>query len=185
MLLSPALLRVLAVTPPTIWTLGHSNLPLEDFLERLSCYEIAGIADVRRFPGSRRQPQFSKDLFPSSMKEHGINYRWFEALGGRRRPLANSSNTAWRNVSFRGYADYMASEEFLRALEQLLEFASLQRTALMCAEVLWWRCHRALISDVLRLRGAQVIHILDLGKTVEHPFTSPARIVEGQLTYAS
>lgn len=173
------------MTTLTIWTLGHSNLPIEDFLERLSCYEIAGIADVRRFPGSRRQPQYSKEVFPSSLHEHGILYRWFEALGGRRRPVPNSSNTAWRNVSFRGYADYMASEEFQQALEHLLEFAREQPTALMCAEVLWWRCHRALIADVLRLRGVQVIHILDRVKTVEHPFTSPARIVEGQLTYAS
>ena len=169
----------------TIWTLGHSNLPIEGFLERLECYEIAAIADVRRFPGSRRQPQYSKDVFPSSLTEHGITYRWFEALGGRRRPSPESSNTAWRNTSFRGYADYMGTEEFQRAVEQLLEFAREQRTALMCAEVLWWRCHRALVSDVLRLRGVRVIHILDLGKTVEHPFTSPARVVEGQLTYSA
>jgi uncharacterized protein (DUF488 family) len=169
----------------SIWTLGHSNLPIESFLERLECYEIAAIADVRRFPGSRRQSQYSKDVFPSSLAEHGITYRWFEALGGRRRPSPGSSNTAWRNTSFRGYADYMGTEEFQRALEQLLEFAREQRTALLCAEVLWWRCHRALIADVLRLRGVQVIHVLDLGKTVEHPFTSPARVVEGQLTYSA
>jgi uncharacterized protein (DUF488 family) len=169
----------------TIWTLGHSNLPIEGFLERLECYEIAAIADVRRFPGSRRQPQYSKELFPSSLTEHGIRYRWFEALGGRRRPSPSSANTAWRNTSFRGYADYMGTEEFQRAVEQLLEFAREQRTALMCAEVLWWRCHRALISDVLRLRGIRVIHVLDMGKTVEHPFTSPARVVKGQLTYSA
>jgi uncharacterized protein (DUF488 family) len=168
----------------TIWTLGHSNLTIEGFLERLECYEIAAIADVRRFPGSRRQPQYSKERFPSSLIEHGITYRWFEALGGRRRPAPDSANTAWRNISFRGYADYMATEGFQHAVEQLLDFAREQRTALMCAEVLWWRCHRALISDVLRLREVKVVHILDLGKTVEHPFTSPARIVEGQLTYS-
>ena len=169
----------------SIWTLGHSNLPIEGFLERLECYEIAAIADVRRFPGSRRQPQYSKDVFPSSLKAHGITYRWYEALGGRRRPSPNSSNTAWRNSSFRGYADYMETDEFQRAIEQLMQFAREQRTALMCAEVLWWRCHRALVSDVLRVRGVQVIHIQDLGKTVEHPFTSPARVVEGQLTYSA
>lgn len=169
----------------TIWTIGHSNLPILDFLERLECYEIAAIADVRRFPGSRRQPQYSKEAFPASLSEHGITYRWFEALGGRRRPVPDSANTAWRNTSFRGYADYMGTEEFQRAVEQLCEFACERRTALMCAEVLWWRCHRALVSDVLRLRGVQVVHILDLGKTVEHPFTSPARVVEGQLTYSA
>jgi len=174
------------VTAPfTIWTIGHSNLPILDFLERLECYEIAAIADVRRFPGSRRQPQYSREVFPSSLTEHGVTYRWFEALGGRRRPVPDSANTAWRNASFRGYADYMGTEEFQSAVEQLFEFACEQRTALMCAEVLWWRCHRALVSDVLRLRGVRVIHILDLGKTVEHPFTSPARVVEGQLTYSA
>lgn len=172
------------MTAFTIWTLGHSNLPIQDFLERLECYEISAIADVRRFPGSRRQPQYSKIALPCSLEEHAITYRWFESLGGRRRPTPNSSNTAWRNTSFRGYADYMATEEFRNALEQLLEFAQAQRTALMCAEVLWWRCHRALVSDVLRVRGWRVIHILELGKTVEHPFTSPARIVQGQLTYS-
>ena len=169
----------------TIWTLGHSSLSIEDFLERLECYEIAAIADVRRFPGSRRQPQYSRDAFARSLSEHGIVYRWFEALGGRRRPSPDSPNSAWRNTSFRGYADYMATEEFRQAFEQLLGFAREQRTALMCAEVLWWRCHRALVSDLLRVRGVQVIHILDLGKTIEHPFTSPARVLQGRLTYSS
>ena len=167
-----------------VWTLGHSNLSFDDFLERLECYEIGAIADVRRFPGSRRQPQYSKDTMPSALNDHAITYRWFEALGGRRRPAPNSSNTAWRNMSFRGYADYMESAAFGVAIEQLLTLAGEHRTALMCAEVLWWRCHRSLISDVLRLRGVQVIHILGLGKTVEHPFTSPARIVEGRLKYS-
>jgi uncharacterized protein (DUF488 family) len=166
-----------------VWTLGHSNLSIEDFLERLERYEIEGIADVRRFPGSRRLPQYSQTTLAATLQTAGIHYRWFEALGGRRRPTSESVNSAWRNVSFRGYADHMASDEFKYGLEALIQFASDQRTALMCAEVLWWRCHRALISDELRVRGLRVIHILDLVKAVEHPFTSPAQVVRGRLTY--
>lgn len=167
----------------SIWTLGHSNLSIEDFLERLERYEIAAIADVRRFPGSRRLPHFSQTTFAATLEAAGVGYRWFEALGGRRRPAPDSINTAWRNTSFRGYADYMATSEFTDALEQLIDYARRQHTAVMCAEVLWWRCHRALISDVLRVRGIRVIHVLDLDKTVEHPFTAPARVVNGRLSY--
>lgn len=166
-----------------IWTLGHSNLSIEDFLERLERYEIAAIADVRRFPGSRRLPHFSRTTFAAALKAASVGYRWFEALGGRRRPAPDSINTAWRNTSFRGYADYMATPEFADALEQLIDYASQQRTAVMCAEVLWWRCHRALISDVLQVRGIPVTHVLDLDKTVEHPFTPPARVVNGRVSY--
>lgn len=166
-----------------IWTLGHSNLAIDDFLERLERYEIEAVADVRRFPGSRRQPQYSQDALAATLRERGLNYRWFESLGGRRRPAPDSINTAWRNLSFRGYADYMASNEFKSALEHLLQLASSRRTALMCAEVLWWRCHRSLISDALRVRGWRVVHILTLEKAVEHPFTSPAKLVRGHLSY--
>lgn len=167
----------------TVWTIGHSNLVLKDFLERLERYEIEAIADVRRFPGSRLLPHYSQDSFSASLLRAGIGYQWFESLGGRRRPSPNSVNKAWRNDSFRGYADYMASDEFKNALETLIDCASQQRTALMCAEVLWWRCHRALISDVLRVRGIRVIHILDLLKAIDHPFTSPAQVIDGQLRY--
>lgn len=167
----------------SIWTLGHSNLPIEGFLERLERFEIESIADVRRFPGSSRLPQYSRATFAATLQAAGISYRWFESLGGRRRPSPESVNSAWRNVSFRGYADYMEGDEFKDSLKALLEFAGERRTALMCAEVLWWRCHRALISDVLRVRGVRVIHIMDLIKTVEHPFTSPAHVVDGRLTY--
>ena len=169
--------------PLSVWTIGHSNLALEDFFERLERYEIEAIADVRRFPGSRRLPHYSQQTFAASLEQVGVGYEWFESLGGRRRPSPHSVNSAWRNVSFRGYADYMASQEFKSALERLIDLASSHRTAIMCAEVLWWRCHRALISDELRVRGVRVVHILDLVKAVEHPFTSPAQVVEGQLSY--
>jgi uncharacterized protein (DUF488 family) len=167
----------------TIWTIGHSTRPLQEFLQLLTDYRLQAIADVRRFPGSRRHPQFAQTALSATLREQHIAYRWIPALGGRRRPLPDSANTAWRNTSFRGYADYMGTPEFSSGLDELLEFSGQLRTALMCAEALWWRCHRSLIADVLRVRGFDVIHILDARHTVVHPFTSPARIVQGQLSY--
>ncbi len=168
-----------------IWTIGHSTRPLDAFLALLKRFDIEAIADVRRFPGSRRQPQYAQAALCSSLADHGISYQWLPALGGRRRPRADSPNTAWRNASFRGYADHIGSGEFSRGLDELLELTSRLRTALMCAEVLWWRCHRALIADVLCVRGIRVVHILDETHTVVHPYTSPARIVEGRLSYVA
>jgi uncharacterized protein (DUF488 family) len=168
----------------TLWTTGHSTRPLDEFLQLLAHYRLEAVADVRRFPGSRRQPQYAEATLCASLAEHGLAYLWIPALGGRRRPLPDSPNTAWRNASFRGYADHMASTEFSGGLEQLLEFSGSQRTTLMCAEALWWRCHRALIADALSVRGIEVIHILDAKHTTVHPYTSPARVVEGRLSYA-
>jgi uncharacterized protein (DUF488 family) len=139
---------------------------------------------VRRFPGSRRHPQYGQEALTATLAEHGIAYRWLPSLGGRRRPLPDSPNTAWRNVSFRGYADHIASAEFSGGMDELLAFSSGMRTALMCAESVWWRCHRALIADVLCTRGIEVIHILDAKHSAIHPFTSPARVVHGKLSYA-
>lgn len=167
----------------TIWTIGHSTRSLEEFLELLAHYKLEAVADVRRFPGSRRQPQYAEATLCASLDEHNVAYRWLPKLGGRRRPLPDSPNIAWRNASFRGYADYIASEEFSEGLDELLKFSAHLRTTLMCAEAVWWRCHRALIADVLRVRGIEVIHILDAKHTVIHPFTSPARIVQGRLSY--
>jgi uncharacterized protein (DUF488 family) len=169
----------------TIWTIGHSTRSLGEFLELLTHYRIEAVADVRRFPGSRRQPQYAEATLRASLAEHNVNYRWIPKLGGRRRPLPDSPNIAWRNASFRGYADYIGSAEFSDGLDELLEFSAHLRTTLMCAEAVWWRCHRALIADVLRVRGIEVIHILDAKHTVIHPFTSPARIVQGRLSYVS
>ena len=167
----------------TIWTIGHSNRPLQEFLDLLAHYGLEAIADVRRFPGSRRQPQYTQASLSAALTEHGVAYRWLPALGGRRRPRPDSPNIAWRNASFRGYADYIDTSEFSDGLEQLLEFSSRGRTTLMCAEAVWWRCHRALIADVLRVHGIEVIHILDAKHSVVHPYTSPARIVDGRLRY--
>ena len=167
----------------TIWTIGHSTRPLDAFLELLAHYRLEAVADVRRFPGSRRQPQYAQAALRTALAEHGIAYRWLPALGGRRRPLPDSPNIAWRNASFRGYADHMASAEFSSGLDELVEFSGQQRTTLMCAEAVWWRCHRALIADVLCVRGIEVVHILDAKHTIVHPYTSPARIVQGRLSY--
>ena len=169
---------------PTIWTIGHSTHPLDVFVALLEGHGIAAIADVRRFPGSRRHPQFGAEALPSSLRQHAIGYRWFPELGGRRKPRADSPNRIWTNEAFRGYADYMESAEFRNALEGLVAFGAAQATSLMCAEAPWWRCHRAMISDALKARGVRVLHIMGADKVVEHPFTAPARVVAGELTYA-
>jgi uncharacterized protein (DUF488 family) len=127
----------------TIWTLGHSTRSLNEFLALLAHYKIEAVADVRRFPGSRRQPQFAQSALRSALVEHSIAYHWIVTLGGRRRPRPDSPNIAWRNASFRGYADYIASAEFAEGLTELLGIAAQRRTAIMCAEAVWWRCHRA------------------------------------------
>ena len=167
----------------TVWTIGHSTRPLKTFLNLLAHYRLEAVADVRRFPGSRQQPQFAQEPLRCALAEHGIAYEWIVTLGGRRRPRPDSPNVTWRNVSFRGYADYIASAEFAEGLDELLEVAGRLRTTMMCAEAVWWRCHRALISDVLCVQGIEVVHILDQTHTVVHPYTSPARIVQGRLTY--
>jgi uncharacterized protein (DUF488 family) len=146
---------------PRIWTIGHSTRPLGTFLAMLAQHRIEAVADVRRFPGSRRQPQFGGEPLRRALAEQGIAYRWIEPLGGRRRPLPDSPNVAWRNASFRGYADHIGSAEFAGGLSELLEVAGSLRTSMMCAEAVWWRCHRALISDVLCVRGIEVVHIID------------------------
>jgi uncharacterized protein (DUF488 family) len=167
----------------TIWTIGHSTRALDEFLALLVQYRLDAVADVRRFPGSRRYPQYAEAALSATLAGHGIAYRWLPALGGRRRPLPDSPNVAWRNAAFRGYADHMASAEFSRGLDDLLELSGRLRTTLLCAEAVWWRCHRALIADVLCVRGIEVVHILDAKHTVVHPYTPPARIVQGRLSY--
>lgn len=171
--------------PATIWTIGHSTRPIEEFLDLLSGPRIQAIADVRSFPGSRKYPQYGKDALSATLAAHAVDYHWLQALGGRRRASPDSPNSAWRNASFRGYADYMSSEEFEQGLDHLLNIAGKARTAIMCSEAVWWRCHRAMIADALCVRGVEVVHILD-GKHVKvHPMTSPARVVRGELTYAA
>lgn len=167
----------------TIWTIGHSTRPIEDFIKLLRINGIAVVADVRRFPGSRWHPQFNERALRESLAEQGIDYVWLPSLGGRRKPVPNSINNAWRNEAFRGYADHIATEEFAEGLFELLMIARGLPTAIMCSEAVWWRCHRSLIADVLRFTGFDVLHIMEGGKTVAHPMTAPARITGGVLTY--
>ncbi|HEX3913440.1 MAG TPA: DUF488 domain-containing protein [Steroidobacteraceae bacterium] len=172
-------------TPATIWTIGHSTRPIEEFLDLLGEARINVVADVRSFPGSRKYPQYGKEALEATLAARQIGYQWLQALGGRRRASPDSPNTAWRNASFRGYADYMSGPEFERGLGELLKVASQARTAIMCAEAVWWRCHRSMIADALCARGIEAVHILDAKHSVVHPMTAPARIVHGELTYAA
>jgi uncharacterized protein (DUF488 family) len=169
----------------TIWTIGHSTRTIDELLGVLGAHEIEAVVDVRRFPGSRRFPQFGSAALEDSLRRGRVAYQWLEALGGRRRPDPASPNDAWENDAFRGYADYMASDEFADGLSELLMVASGLRTAVMCAEMLWWRCHRRIIADVLTSLGYEVRHIRDTGAPELHGLTSPARFVDGVLTYAS
>jgi uncharacterized protein (DUF488 family) len=168
-----------------IWTIGHSTRTNDEFISLLEANEIKLLVDVRSLPGSRRYPQFNKEQLADSLCKAGIRYEHFPELGGRRKTREDSRNTAWRNESFRGYADYMETEEFDKGVKRLLELtAGAGPVALMCAEAVWWRCHRSLISDYVKVRDIDVIHILDKSKTETHPYTSAARIVNGKLSYA-
>ena len=167
-----------------IWTIGHSTRTIDEFISLLQANQIRSLADVRTLPGSRRYPQFNKETLADSLSKVGIRYEHFPDLGGRRRPRDDSHNLAWRNASFRGYADYMETEEFHKGTKRLLQLATdAGSTAMMCAEAVWWRCHRSLISDYLKAGGIEVMHILDANKTEPHPYTSAARIVNGKLNY--
>jgi len=166
--------------PARIWTIGHSTRMIDIFLSLLEENGIKAVADVRRFPGSKRYPQFGRE----ALGEHGIRYEHFPELGGRRKAKPDSKNTAWRNEMFRGYADYMETEDFRNGIARLVDLADQSGpTAIMCAEAVWWRCHRSLISDYLKVRGVEVLHILDHKKVEPHPFTSAATIVNGELSY--
>jgi uncharacterized protein (DUF488 family) len=169
-----------------LWTIGHSTRKIEQFISLLEENGIKLVVDVRALPGSKRYPQFNKQALAQSLREHGIRYDHLPELGGRRKPRPDSRNTAWRNASFRGYADYMETEEFRKGIERLVDVTSeVGPAAIMCAEAVWWRCHRAMISDYLKVRGIEVIHIVDANKTEPHPYTSAARIVDGALSYTN
>jgi uncharacterized protein (DUF488 family) len=169
----------------TIWTVGHSTHPIEEFLEILQSASITAVADVRRFPGSRRYPQYNQQALADSLATAGMKYVWLPELGGRRRPRTDSPHMAWRNASFRGYADHMDTDAFEQGIDRVRALAEDGRVALMCSEALWWQCHRSLISDYLKIRGYCVIHLLAPNKHEEHPYTAAAQIVDGQLSYAA
>lgn len=168
----------------TIWTIGHSTLPIGEFLTLLAAHRITYLADVRRFPMSRRYPQYNRQSLERTLLEAGLAYGLYPELGGRRTPQPNSHNTAWRNASFRGYADYMETPVFRTAVDGLLTAAAGARVAIMCAEALWWRCHRAMIADYLWAAGIRVLHITSIGNASDHPLTRAATLVDGHLSYA-
>jgi uncharacterized protein (DUF488 family) len=169
-----------------IWTIGHSTRGIDEFISLLKENLIKLLVDVRAWPGSKRYPQFNKDALAESLNAHGIRYEHFRELGGKRKSKPDSRNTAWRNASFRGYADYMETEQFQKGIERLLHVAAeAGLTAIMCAEAVWWRCHRSLIADYFKARGVEVLHVLGANKVEPHPYTSAARIVNGELSYTA
>lgn len=175
--------RITSVTPIRIWTIGHSTRSVTDFEELLLAHQIKTIADVRTYPVSRRFPHFNQKQLSEQLARASIDYHHVPSLGGMRKPLRNSKNTAWKNASFRGYADHMDTGVFAKGIDELLKLAASSPTAFMCAESLWWKCHRSLISDYLKSKGHEVIHIFSADKTEAHPYTSAARIVDGELSY--
>ncbi|MDH5832430.1 DUF488 family protein [Luteimonas kalidii] len=169
----------------TLWTIGHSTRPLEVFVQMLQAANVACVADVRRHPGSRRHPQFGADALATGLPAAGIGFVPMPELGGRRRARPDSPHTAWRNASFRGYADYMDTPGYAAARERLFDLARTAPTAVMCAEAMWWSCHRSLIADDAKARGWAVLHLMAPGDVREHPWTGAARIVGGRLDYTA
>lgn len=167
-----------------LWTVGHSTRELADFIALLKLNDIELIADVRSLPGSRKFPQFNSEELEPSLAEAGIAYQLIRELGGRRKADPDSPHTVWRHKAFRGYADYMDTSGFQDGIEILIDLARGKRTAVMCAEAVWWRCHRSMISDYLKSKGVVVEHIMD-GKNTIHPYTSAAKIVKGKLVYGA
>ena len=167
----------------TIWTIGHSTRSLDELLSLLKAYSIELLVDVRSLPGSRKFPYFNKENLEVELPVKGILYEHFADLGGRRRARKDSHNIAWHNASFKGYADYMETPQFLDSLESLKDISRKKKTCIMCSEAVWWRCHRSMVADILKAQGWTVNHIMSLTKFKEHIFTAPAKIVDGKLSY--
>jgi len=167
----------------SIYTIGHSTHTIEEFLDLLRAHAIQLLVDVRTVPKSRKHPQFGIDLLPEELQTAAIDYLHLKELGGLRHPAKDSPNTGWRNTSFRGYADYIATPEFHAALAHLEELASSRQTAIMCAEAVPWRCHRSLIADALTVNGWQVFHIMSKKTARQHTLTSFLRVQDGMLSY--
>lgn len=166
-----------------LWTIGHGTRPLEELVAMLRAHEIRCLVDVRTIPRSRRNPHFNREALDRALPEVAIAYAHAPALGGLRRPKADSSNTGWRNEGFRGYADYMQTPEFVGALEALLRRAGRERVAVMCAESVPWRCHRSLIADAATVQGVVVHHILARRRAEPHALTAWARVEGTRLSY--
>lgn len=166
-----------------VYTFGHSTQSLEHFIETLKKYSITRVFDVRTVPRSRHNPQFNKETLPQALEKAGIKYYHAVDLGGLRRPAKESFNLGWENESFRAYADYMQTKDFEKGLNELLENFKKETVVLLCAEGLWWRCHRRMIADVLILKGYEVIHILPNGKMAKHELTPFLEKKNGKITY--
>jgi len=166
-----------------IHTIGHSTRPIEAFIELLEAHGIKQLYDIRSIPHSRRHPHFSQGALAAALGEAGIVYRHAPALGGRRKPRRDSVNTAWRVEGFRGYADYMETDAFRDALDELVRAAGDAPTVIMCAEAVWWRCHRQLVADALVARGVEVGHISSTSAAKPHTLTDFAQVVEGRVGY--
>lgn len=167
---------------PVIYDIGHSNLAADAFFARLAASGVATLADVRAFPGSRRHPHFARAALAAACAARGLAYHWLPGLGGRRRGAADSPHVAWREPGFRAYADYMDTPAFAAALAELTDLARAAPTAVLCAEALWWQCHRRLIADALLVRGWQVLH-LGGGRAERHALPAHARVADGRLVY--
>ncbi len=171
-------------TPPRrLWTIGHSTRSNQEFLVLLQSHDIQRLIDIRRYAGSRRYPHFHSDALAKSLPLVGIWYEEMPRLGGRRTARPDSPNMGWKNESFRGYADYMQTEAFDRALDELMSHGEHERTAIMCAEAVPWRCHRSLVADALVVRGWEVFHILGVGQVQPHQLTTFAMVQDGRLMY--
>lgn len=166
-----------------VFTIGHSNRPIEEFIALLTEQRIELLIDIRTVPKSRANPQFGQDQLPQALAAAGIAYQYVAALGGLRHARKDSPNSGWRNKSFRGYADHMQSDEFQSGVEAVLVLASDRRCALMCAEAVPWRCHRSMVADALAVRGIPVEHIINRGKTRPHVLTSFARVEGTRIAY--
>ena len=167
----------------TIYTVGHSTRPIEDFIALLAAHGVGQLIDIRTIPRSRTNPQFNRDTLPKTLERAGMAYGNMPALGGLRRARPDSPNTAWRNPSFRGYADYMQTSEFAEAVAQLIEIAQGKQTAIMCAEAVPWRCHRSLIADALIVRGIEVREITSGIRSTPHALTPWAQVSGTRLSY--
>jgi uncharacterized protein (DUF488 family) len=166
-----------------VFTIGHSTMPLEDFIAILKANSVETVADVRTVPRSRHNPQFNRETLPGELKKAELDYSHWSALGGLRHARPDSVNMGWLNASFRGFADYMQTGEFAKVIEELVKSARLKCTAVMCAEALPWRCHRSLIADALTVRGMKVQHLMGKGKPLEHHMTPWAHINGLEITY--
>ena len=167
----------------TLYTIGHSTHSIDEFLALLKAHGVQHLVDVRSIPKSRHVPQFNSDVFAESLRTAGIGYTHLKALGGRRYSRKGSINTGWRNASFRGYADYMATPAFAEGLDELMRIASTKATAIMCAEAVPWRCHRSMIADALLVRGWTVLDIVSAKPPAEHKTTPFLKLIDGQITY--